>query len=34
MILITGATGTNGQELLKVLAARGVHAKAMVRSLD
>lgn len=34
MILVTGATGTNGREILKVLAARGVATKAMVRSTD
>ena len=34
MILVTGATGTNGREILKALAARGVDAKAMVRSTD
>ena len=34
MILITGATGTNGREILQALAARGVAAKAMVRSAD
>ena len=32
MILVTGATGTNGSEVVKALAARGVTAKAMVRS--
>lgn len=31
MILITGATGTNGRELAHLLAARGVAARAMVR---
>lgn len=34
MILVTGATGTNGREILQALAARGVAAKAMVRSAD
>jgi len=35
MILITGATGTtNGTELIKLLASRGVPARAMVRSKD
>ena len=32
MILVTGATGTNGREVVKVLAAQGVTARAMVRS--
>ncbi len=32
MILITGATGTNGKEVVKALASRGVSAKAMTRS--
>lgn len=32
MILVTGATGTNGRELLKALAARGTPARVMVRS--
>lgn len=32
MILVTGATGTNGSEVLKALAARGVPARAMMRS--
>ena len=31
MILVTGATGSNGSEILKLLAARGVCARAMVR---
>lgn len=30
-LLITGATGNNGTELLKLLASRGVSARAMVR---
>ena len=34
MILVTGATGSNGTELLKLLSARGVQARAMVRSAD
>ena len=34
MILVTGATGTNGSEVVKALAARGVAARAMVRSLE
>ena len=33
MILITGATGTNGQEIVKQLAERGVTVRAMVRNL-
>ena len=32
MILITGATGSNGTELIKLLASRGVPVRAMVRS--
>ena len=32
MILVTGATGTNGREVLQALAARGATANAMVRS--
>ena len=32
MILVTGATGNNGREVVKALAAQGVAAKAMVRS--
>lgn len=31
MILVTGATGSNGSEILKLLAAHGVGARAMVR---
>lgn len=31
MILVTGATGTNGKELLKLLSARGIAVRAMVR---
>lgn len=34
MILVAGATGTNGRELLKILAARGAQAQAMLRSAD
>lgn len=34
MILITGATGSNGTELTKLLASRGVPVRAMVRSRD
>src|SRR3954464_11091162 len=32
MILVTGATGSNGGELLKRLSASGVAVRAMVRS--
>ena len=32
MILVTGATGSNGTELLKLLTARNVPVRAMVRS--
>ena len=32
MILVTGATGLNGQQLLRVLSARGVAARALVRN--
>ena len=32
MILVTGATGTNGREVVKALASQGVAAKAMTRS--
>lgn len=32
MILVTGATGSNGRELLKELAARGIQTTAMLRS--
>jgi uncharacterized protein YbjT (DUF2867 family) len=31
MILITGATGTNGREIVAQLSAKGVRARAMVR---
>ena len=34
MILVTGATGTNGREIVKALAAQGVPAKAMMRSTE
>ena len=34
MILVTGASGTNGREVIKALATRGVSAKAMMRSKD
>lgn len=34
MILVTGATGTNGREVLKALAGRGFAARAMMRSPD
>ena len=33
-ILIAGATGTNGSELIKQLVARGIPVRAMVRDLD
>ena len=33
MILVTGATGTNGSEVVKALAAQGVTARTMMRSL-
>lgn len=32
MILVTGATGLNGQELLRVLSAKGVAVRALVRN--
>ena len=32
MILVTGATGLNGKELLRVLSARGVAVRALVRN--
>jgi uncharacterized protein YbjT (DUF2867 family) len=32
MILITGATGTNGLEIVKLLSRSGVHCRALVRS--
>src|SRR4030088_3713712 len=31
MILVTGATGLNGTELLRLLSARGVAVRALVR---
>jgi nucleoside-diphosphate-sugar epimerase len=31
MILITGATGTNGREIVAQLSAKGLRARAMVR---
>lgn len=34
MILITGATGSNGAELVKLLSTRGVPVRAMVRSRE
>jgi uncharacterized protein YbjT (DUF2867 family) len=34
MILVTGATGSNGSELTKLLASRGVPVRAMVRSRE
>jgi len=34
MILVTGSTGSNGGELLKLLSARGVPARAMARRTD
>lgn len=33
MILVTGATGTNGREVLKALAARGAPARAPIRAM-
>jgi uncharacterized protein YbjT (DUF2867 family) len=32
MLLITGATGTNGMELIKLLASQGIRVRALVRS--
>jgi uncharacterized protein YbjT (DUF2867 family) len=32
MILITGATGTNGTEFIKLLARQGIRVRALVRS--
>ena len=32
MILVTGATGLNGSELVRRLSARGVHVRALVRN--
>jgi len=34
MILVTGATGSNGLELIKLLATRHVPVRAMVRSTN
>src|SRR5215469_3489402 len=34
MILVVGATGTNGREVVKQLSARGVPVRAMVRSAE
>jgi uncharacterized protein YbjT (DUF2867 family) len=34
MILITGATGTNGQEVIKQLAAKGISVRALVRNIE
>jgi uncharacterized protein YbjT (DUF2867 family) len=34
MILVTGATGTNGTEILKRLTTADVQVRAMVRNLD
>jgi uncharacterized protein YbjT (DUF2867 family) len=34
MILITGATGNNGAELVKIFAARGIPVRAMVRDVS
>ena len=34
MILITGATGTNGREIVQQLSAKGVRARAMVRKWE
>ena len=34
MILVTGATGTNGVELINQLSAAGEPARALVRSLE
>jgi uncharacterized protein YbjT (DUF2867 family) len=32
MILVTGATGLNGSALMRLLSARGVEVRALVRS--
>ena len=32
MILVTGATGLNGSELVRRLSAKGVYVRALVRS--
>ena len=34
MILITGATGTNGVEIVKLLSRKGVPCRALVRRLE
>jgi uncharacterized protein YbjT (DUF2867 family) len=34
MILVTGATGLNGKELVRRLSARGVSVRALVRSVS
>lgn len=34
MILVTGATGSNGREIVKHLASRNVQVRAMVRDRD
>lgn len=34
MILVTGATGNNGSEIVKLLAAQNIPVRAMVRSRD
>jgi hypothetical protein len=34
MILIAGATGTNGMELIQLLARQGIGIRALVRSPD
>ncbi|MEO1619446.1 MAG: SDR family oxidoreductase [Cyanobacteria bacterium J06632_3] len=34
MILISGATGTNGQEVIKQLAEKGIKVRALVRNLE
>ncbi|HZY86676.1 MAG TPA: NAD(P)H-binding protein, partial [Gemmataceae bacterium] len=34
MILVVGATGTNGREVVKQLSARGVPVRALVRSAE
>ena len=34
MILMTGATGTNGREIVQQLSAKGVRARAMVRKWE
>jgi uncharacterized protein YbjT (DUF2867 family) len=32
MVLVTGATCTNGMELIKLLARQGIRVRALVRS--